>query len=695
MKIRHFISAIVIAFSLITIVTCSMLALDAWRKYAEAERTRVFNPINDLLLVAAGQWAVERGATNSAIANAAPVTDAAFKIIQERRAAANRAYDEALRKLKEAPEFPEREKYLSAVTESWSRVQALRAEIDKALKVEKAGRSPMLPSQWFPTITHLITVSQNLRLQMVRTTFSSTPELITLTSIQYSAWLMSEYAGRERATVGATIAANIAFPTEHLQTLLQYRGVVESGRMTIQNEMRGKGATREIRAAVDWAEDIFFVDFENVRGRVYSAGMLGLGYPVDPPQWIAASTRAIDTLLDIQTAATGAISAFVTNTEAAERIQLLLQLALLVLSLTMVAISVWAVRVHLVQPLRALSQCMTTMAGGDYAVTIPCEEQHNEIGEMAQAVGIFKKAGLENARLRAEQEQTRQQAEAQRRAFVTETASRFETRIGEALVLLANSAGDLQAAAGSMSSTAAKTSQRAVTVASGAEEMSQGVQAVAASSEELSTAIDEVNRLIARSAEKARDAATNVRRTQEHGRVLSEAVMRIGAVTELIQNVARQTNLLALNAAIEAARAGELGRGFTVVAAEVKELATQTSEATEEISGQIEAMLNATGVVITAIEAVGKVIGEVDEMASAISLSIEEQTAATGEIARSVAGAAGGVSNVSQHISEVGDDAQTTGVVAGRVLSAATVLSEQAQAMQRDVETFIAQMRAA
>jgi len=163
----------------------------------------------------------------------------------------------------------------------------------------------------------------------------------------------------------------------------------------------------------------------------------------------------------------------------------------------------------------------------------------------------------------------------------------------------------------------------------------------------------------------------------------------------LIQNVARQTNLLALNAAIEAARAGELGRGFTVVAAEVKELATQTSEATEEISGQIEAMLNAAGVVITAIEAVGKVIGEVDEMASAISLSIEEQTAATSEIARSVAGAAGGVSNVSQHISEVGDDAQTTGVVAGRVLSAATVLSEQAQAMQRDVETFIAQMRAA
>jgi methyl-accepting chemotaxis protein len=530
---------------------------------------------------------------------------------------------------------------------------------------------------------------------MVRTTFSSAPELITLTNIQYSAWLMSEYAGRERAMVGATIAAHIMFPTERLQTLLQYRGVVESGRMTIQNEMRGKGATQEIRAAVDWAEDIFFVDFENVRGRVYSAGMLDLAYPIDPPQWIAASTRAIDTLLDIQTAATGSISAFVTTTEAAERIQLLLQLALLTLSLAMVAISVWTIRKYLVQPLRALSQCMTTMARGDYAVAIPCEEQRTEIGDMARAVGIFKQAGLENAGLRAEQEQTRQQAEAQRRTFVMETASQFETRIAEALVAFARSAGDLQAAAGSMSNTAIETSRRAATVSSGAEEMSQSVQSVATSSEELNASIDEVNRLIAQSAQKAKHATDNIRRTQEHGRVLSEAVTRIGAVTELIQTVARQTNLLALNAAIEAARAGEFGRGFTVVAAEVKELATQTSLATEEISGQIEAMLNASGVVIREIEAVGTVIGEVDEMATAIALSIEEQTAATGEIARNVAGAASGALDVSQHIAEVGQDAKITGAVAGQVLSAATVLSEQAQAMRRDVETFIAQIRAA
>jgi len=176
---------------------------------------------------------------------------------------------------------------------------------------------------------------------------------------------------------------------------------------------------------------------------------------------------------------------------------------------------------------------------------------------------------------------------------------------------------------------------------------------------------------------------------------LSAAAQKIGDVVKLISDIASQTNLLALNATIEAARAGEAGRGFAVVANEVKSLASQTAKATDEISAQVGAMQGATTEAVAAIEGIGRTIGAINEIASAISTAVEQQGEATREIARNVQEAAQGTGQVSSNIASVNQAAEKTGSAAGQVLSSAEQLSGQATKLRADVDRFLANIRAA
>ena len=176
---------------------------------------------------------------------------------------------------------------------------------------------------------------------------------------------------------------------------------------------------------------------------------------------------------------------------------------------------------------------------------------------------------------------------------------------------------------------------------------------------------------------------------------LSAAAQKIGDVVKLISDIASQTNLLALNATIEAARAGEAGRGFAVVASEVKSLASQTAKATEEISAQVGAMQGATADAVRAIESIGGTIVAINEIASAISVAVDQQGSATREIARNVQQAAQGTGQVSSDIAGVNQAADKTGSAANKVLFSAEQLSGQAATLRVDVDRFLASIRAA
>jgi methyl-accepting chemotaxis protein len=349
---------------------------------------------------------------------------------------------------------------------------------------------------------------------------------------------------------------------------------------------------------------------------------------------------------------------------------------------------------RVVGPIGRLGAVVARLAAQDYDVVVPETRRSDEIGELAQAVQVFKENGVERQRLEAEQAAER--AARERRARRMEELTRdFEAQVGQLAGALSAAATEMDATAGSMSATAEKTNRQSMMVASAAEQASTNVQTVAAAAEELSSSISEIGRQVAQSNTIATRAVEDARRTDRTVQMLAEGAQKIGEVVTLIQDIAGQTNLLALNATIEAARAGEAGKGFAVVASEVKSLASQTGKATEEISSQIAHIQQATRDAVEAIRGIGETIGEISQIAATIASAVEEQGAATQEIARNVQEAARGTHEVTSNVAGVKQTATETGAAASQVLGAAGQLSRQAEQLASEVSEFIAGVKAA
>ncbi len=251
-------------------------------------------------------------------------------------------------------------------------------------------------------------------------------------------------------------------------------------------------------------------------------------------------------------------------------------LALIVGVIASMGLAAFMVIGFITRPLGAITGAMLKVADGDATVAVPALGQRDEVGKLAGALETFKANLLESRRLAAEQDAER--AAKERRANVVAAAvAEFEASVSEVVSTVTSASSELEAAATTLTATADATQQKSSMVAAASEQASGNVQAVAAATDEMTSSIHEIARQVQHSTEKAKAAVADVKATDTKVAQLLEAAGRIGDVVKLITAVAEQTNLLALNATIEAARAGEAGKGFAVVASEVKALAGQTA----------------------------------------------------------------------------------------------------------------------
>jgi len=260
------------------------------------------------------------------------------------------------------------------------------------------------------------------------------------------------------------------------------------------------------------------------------------------------------------------------------------------------------------------------------------------------------------------------------------------TTVNQNAQALASSSEELTAVSQQMSANSEETSTQSNVVAAASEQVSKNVATVATSAEEMSASAKEIAKNATDAAKVATQAVKVASETNKTVAKLGESSIEIGKVIKVITSIAQQTNLLALNATIEAARAGEAGKGFAVVANEVKELAKQTATATEDISGKIEAIQNDTKAAVSAIDEIGKIINQINDIQNTIASAVEEQTATTNEIARNATEAAQGSTEISKNIANVSEAAKNTTQGANNTLTAATELAKLAADLKRVVE---------
>jgi methyl-accepting chemotaxis protein len=388
-----------------------------------------------------------------------------------------------------------------------------------------------------------------------------------------------------------------------------------------------------------------------------------------------------------------------------------------VILLLVAAVATWIAR-GIVKAMHAMTAAMRELATGKLDVVLPGLGRNDEVGEIAQAVEVFKVKAVEKAEHEAREREERERAAAEqrrsleereaaqkkaadeqaavaRRAAMLKLADEFESAVGGIVDAVSSAATELEAAAGTLTQTAETTQSLSTTVAAASEQASANVQSVASATEEMSSSVHEIGRQVHESSRIAIQAVSQAEQTDGRIAALSQAAGRIGDVVKLITAIAEQTNLLALNATIEAARAGEAGRGFAVVASEVKALAAQTAKATDEIGGQIAGMQTATQESVSAIKQIGSTIRQISEIAGTIAAAVEQQGSATQEITRNVQQAARGTTEVARNIVDVNHGASETGSASTQVLSSARSLSQDSNRLKTEVGRFLATIRAA
>jgi methyl-accepting chemotaxis protein len=572
-------------------------------------------------------------------------------------------------------------------------IRELRGWADRAVALPKSARDPaMLPkfiADFVPPVTGLERAADLAEAELKGGDVVNTQ----LLDLARQAWQIRVASAGRITPLLPLIGAGKPVTWEVGERLAAVMATLDGIWKAVDAYARRLDGFAEITASVRKARAAFDATMPAYR-QVVAAGRAGEAYPMTAVQFGSAMVAGAMAAVDIRDAAL-ALAGARTAARRQEALVGMIEMSALLAAILLAsggALVVLSRRV--VSPILGLTEVIERLARGEYAVVIPGRARDDEIGRMAAALDVLREAAIAAEDARALQA-AEQDAKARRAARLEGLLHGFEATIAGLSAGIGGASGTLKGTAESMRGVAQVTEDRTQVVAEATGQAGESVQALAVAAEELSASINEIGTQVARSAEVATLAAEEAQRTDATVRSLADTAQRIGDVVGLISGIAGQTNLLALNATIEAARAGDAGKGFAVVASEVKSLAAQTAKATDEIHAQITQIQASTRETVSAIQGIVGTIGEVSTIATAIASAVEEQGAATANIARNVHQTAGAVREVNDAMSGVRQVAGGTGAAAAEVLGAAVGLSEQAKVLAQEVDAFVADVRAA
>jgi methyl-accepting chemotaxis protein len=693
LTVSALLKAVIAITSICVVIALSLTAYESWDRLKTANRISQIADTSADLFKAMHNLRTDRSTTVRLLNATEPMDGEIEKYLRALRDAQMPAMARALQLLP-SMDFPQSGTLVPELARLFKLLTEEQKQFWEDVAKPKDQRRASLPKEYMETTQGLLDTLDKLSNTLAATVNHLDAAIDQLLSIKQNAWLLRNTAGEASLIVSTGLAAGKITP-EGRYAYTQHVGGTSAMWKALELSTSGMQLPAGLASAMAAAKTSYFEpQYLALRDRLADALVKGEKPEMTANQW---SPLTVGRMASAVAVAEGALDAAKIHTQeqrgAAER-ALIVQLTLLALAVGLAVGAIMLVSRRVITPLNTIRDAMLKVAGGDIAVDSGYLDRNDEIGALAGALETFKQQANEKLKIEAQERERNAGASARQRA-VESYVGEFEGAVRKTLGELSEASGEMRKTSGDLSAVSRQTNDRVQVAGKASNDASMSVDSVAAAAEELSASINDISQQAAHAAGIASRAVTQARDTDGTVQGLQKSAGRIGEVVGLINTIAQQTNLLALNATIEAARAGEAGRGFAVVASEVKSLASQTAKATEEISEQIADIQKVAGDAISAIQTIGGIIGEVNEVATAIAAAVQEQGAATQEITRSTQFAAQGTKNVSDNITGVKSDADAAAAAADNVKHASEMLESQSRQLGHEVSDFLGKIRAA